>query len=79
MGYTDPDPWHIRWILEYRLLRCDVVVSLGSKRGRVYYIVVTHTRMKLLQRKEALSEDETSIINVYKSIWSVSRLKSFHL
>lgn len=28
------------------------------------------------ERKEALSEDETSIISVYKSIWSVSRLKS---
>jgi hypothetical protein len=28
------------------------------------------------ERKEALSDDETSIISVYKSIWSVSRLKS---
>ncbi|KAN0116511.1 MFS general substrate transporter [Russula decolorans] len=28
------------------------------------------------ERKEALSGDETSIISVYKSIWSVSRLKS---
>ena len=28
------------------------------------------------QRKEALSEDETSITSVYKSIWNVSRLKS---
>ena len=28
------------------------------------------------QRKEALSEDETSITSVYKSIWKVSQLKS---
>ena len=61
------------------MLRCYVVVSLGSKRGGVFYIVVAHNQIKPLQRKEALSEDETSIISVYKSIWSVSRLKSLHL
>jgi hypothetical protein len=56
-----------------------VVVSLGPKRGEVYYIVVAHTWPIPLQRKEALSDDETSIISVYKSIWSVSRLKSFYV
>jgi hypothetical protein len=79
MGYTDSDPWHILEILEYCVLRCYVVVSLGPKRGEVYYIVVVHTWPNLLQRKEALSEDETSIISVYKAIWSVSRLKCFSL
>ena len=78
MGYTDPDPWRIPLILEYRVLRCYVVVSLGSKRGGVWYTVVAHTLMNPLQRKEALTEEETNIISVYKSIWTVSRLKSFH-
>ena len=78
MGYTDLDPWRIPQILEYRVLRCYIVVSLGSKRGGVYFVVVAHSLIKPLQRKEALSEDETNIISVYKSIWSVSRLKSFH-
>ncbi len=79
MGYTDPVPGRIPQILEYRVLWYHVMVSPYPKRGAVYYIFVAQIWLKLSQRKEALSEDETSIIGVYKSIWSVSRLKSFHL
>lgn len=61
------------------MLWCYVVVSLGPKRGGVCYIIAANTRPILLQRKEVLSEDETSVASVYKTIWNVSRLKSLYL
>ena len=32
--------------------------------------------MPLFQRKEVLSEDESNIKSVYKTIWSITQLKS---
>lgn len=77
MGHPGLDPWYISQIWEYRVFWCYDVVDLRSKRGMVCYIVATRALPTPLQRKEALSEDETNIASVYKSIWSVSRLKSF--
>ena len=58
------------------MLRCYIVVGLRPKRGEVRYTVLAHSWLIVPQRKEALSEDETNIASVYKTIWTVSRLKS---
>jgi MFS transporter, PAT family, solute carrier family 33 (acetyl-CoA transportor), member 1 len=77
MGHASSVAWHVSQILEHGLLWRYIVVDHCSKRGRVCHKFATHIRPTIpSQRKEDLSEDETSVTSVYKSIWSVSKLKS---
>ncbi|KAH9974660.1 acetyl-coenzyme A transporter 1 [Lactifluus volemus] len=62
------------------LMSFTVFLALNSEDFRFWSIVCFGVTLWLIfvqkERKEDLSKDETSIIAVYKSIWSVSKLKS---
>ena len=61
------------------MFRRHVMVNRRPERGRFcgpWSIIVPPRLILLSQRKDVLPEDETNIASVYRTIWSISQLKS---
>jgi hypothetical protein len=75
MGHTTSIPRHIPSFLECDLLQHHYLAHILPKRGWKFTPVRVHPIYQpTSQRKEILRDEDTSIIGVYKTIWSIVKL-----
>jgi hypothetical protein len=76
MGNTTANIECVPQVLEYHLLCRYILATLLQERGLWSYAMVSDFATNLaFQDKEPVTEADMSIMGVYKTIWSICKLK----